>query len=92
MMNIITGNLLPDNGYVAWKEKDIRTLGADYRSILGYAISSVVQGGRSGLVIRDHKHIPACLGLKLQVPAQAFVYETGMKCMMKLKSKKKKTP
>ena len=37
MMNIITGNLLPDNGYVAWKEKDIRTLGADYRSILGYA-------------------------------------------------------
>lgn len=37
MMNIITGNLLSDNGSVAWKEKDIRTLGADYRSILGYA-------------------------------------------------------
>lgn len=37
MMNIITGNLRPDEGYVAWEDKDIRTLGADYRSILGYA-------------------------------------------------------
>lgn len=37
MMNIITGNIRPEKGRVRWKEKDIQELGADYRSVLGYA-------------------------------------------------------
>lgn len=37
MMNLITGNLRPDGGCIRWNGMDIRTLGADYRSILGYA-------------------------------------------------------
>lgn len=37
MMNLITGNLRPDGGSVRWNGADIRTLGAGYRSILGYA-------------------------------------------------------
>ncbi len=37
MMNIITGNLRPDDGHVTWKDQDIRTLGPDYRAVLGYA-------------------------------------------------------
>lgn len=37
MMNLITGNLRPDGGCICWKGEDIRTLGAAYRSVLGYA-------------------------------------------------------
>lgn len=37
MMNIITGNVRPENGSVCWEGRDIRELGASYRSILGYA-------------------------------------------------------
>lgn len=37
LMNIITGNIKPTEGFVLWEGKDIRALGADYRSILGYA-------------------------------------------------------
>lgn len=37
LMNIITGNIKPTKGVVLWEGKDIRDLGADYRSILGYA-------------------------------------------------------
>lgn len=37
MMNLITGNLRPDSGCIRWNGADIRTLGAGYRSILGYA-------------------------------------------------------
>ncbi len=37
LMNIITGNVKPTAGTVCWKEKEIRTQGAAYRSILGYA-------------------------------------------------------
>lgn len=37
LMNIITDNLQPDSGEVFWKDTAIKTLGAKYRSILGYA-------------------------------------------------------
>ena len=37
LMNIITGNLEPSNGIVKWDEKEIKKLGANYRSLLGYA-------------------------------------------------------
>lgn len=37
LMNIITGNIKPDSGEVKWNGKDIKALGAEYRSILGYA-------------------------------------------------------
>lgn len=37
LMNLITGNLRPTAGEVLWNGRDIRTLGADYRSLLGYA-------------------------------------------------------
>lgn len=37
LMNIITGNVKPDSGRVFWKGKDVKALGAEYRSILGYA-------------------------------------------------------
>ena len=36
-MNIITGNLKPSSGKVLWNGKNIRDMGADYRSLLGYA-------------------------------------------------------
>lgn len=37
LMNIITGNVDPDAGTVLWEGAEIRSLGAAYRSILGYA-------------------------------------------------------
>lgn len=37
LMNIITGNLKPTAGQVKWDGKEIRSLGADYRSLIGYA-------------------------------------------------------
>ena len=37
LMNIITGNLNPSSGKVLWNGKNIRDMGADYRSLLGYA-------------------------------------------------------
>lgn len=37
LMNIITGNLKPSSGKVLWNGKNIRDMGADYRSLLGYA-------------------------------------------------------
>lgn len=37
LMNIITGNLTPDEGAVLWQGQPIQTLGAGYRRILGYA-------------------------------------------------------
>lgn len=37
LMNIVTGNLKPDSGQVLWDGEDIKTLGAKYRSIIGYA-------------------------------------------------------
>lgn len=37
LMNIITGNVPQTAGTVLWNEKEIRSLGAVYRSILGYA-------------------------------------------------------
>lgn len=37
LMNIITDNLQPDSGEVHWEGAAIKTLGAKYRSILGYA-------------------------------------------------------
>ena len=37
LMNIISGNLRPTGGQVRWEGKEIRALGASYRSILGYA-------------------------------------------------------
>ena len=37
LMNIITGNLMPTSGTVCWNGEDIRSLGASYRSLLGYA-------------------------------------------------------
>ncbi|WP_300713941.1 ABC transporter ATP-binding protein [uncultured Acetatifactor sp.] len=37
LMNIISGNLRPTGGQVRWEGKEIRALGAAYRSILGYA-------------------------------------------------------
>ena len=37
LMNIITGNLKPDAGQVKWNGQDTSVLGAEYRSILGYA-------------------------------------------------------
>ena len=36
LMNIISGNLPPDTGKVLWNGEDTRTLGADFRSILGF--------------------------------------------------------
>lgn len=37
LMNIITANLRPSGGTVKWDGTDIRTLGASYRALLGYA-------------------------------------------------------
>lgn len=37
LMNIIVGNLKPSEGYVQWDGKNIKDMGALYRSILGYA-------------------------------------------------------
>ncbi|MCM1233715.1 MAG: ATP-binding cassette domain-containing protein [Butyrivibrio sp.] len=37
LMNIITGNIKPTDGTVLWDNSDIRTLGADFRSLIGYA-------------------------------------------------------
>ena len=37
LMNIITGNLNPSSGKVLWNGKNIRDMGADYRSLLGNA-------------------------------------------------------
>ena len=37
LMNIVTGNLKPDGGQVLWDGKEIKSLGAQYRSIIGYA-------------------------------------------------------
>lgn len=37
LMNIITGNIKPTDGEVLWDGSDIRTLGASFRSLIGYA-------------------------------------------------------
>lgn len=37
LMNIITGNVTINNGVVLWDKKEITSLGAEYRSIIGYA-------------------------------------------------------
>lgn len=37
LMNIITGNLQPTSGTVKWNGESLYSLGADYRSLLGYA-------------------------------------------------------
>lgn len=37
LMNIVTGNLKSDGGQVLWDGKEIKSLGAQYRSIIGYA-------------------------------------------------------
>lgn len=37
LMNIITGNLVPEKGRVLWDGEDIRSLGARFRSLIGYA-------------------------------------------------------
>lgn len=37
LMNIITGNLQPTGGTVKWNGESLQSLGADYRSLLGYA-------------------------------------------------------
>lgn len=37
LMNIITGNLRPDGGTVKWNGESLQSMGADYRSLLGYA-------------------------------------------------------
>lgn len=37
LMNLITGNIRPAGGEIKWEGKNIRDLGAAYRSLLGYA-------------------------------------------------------
>lgn len=37
LMNIITGNIKPSNGQVLWDGNDIKILGSQYRSVIGYA-------------------------------------------------------
>lgn len=37
LMNIITGNIRPTAGHVLWEGKEIGELGADFRSLIGYA-------------------------------------------------------
>ena len=37
LMNIITGNLKPDGGTVKWNGESLQSMGAAYRSLLGYA-------------------------------------------------------
>lgn len=37
LMNIITGNILPDEGVVLWQGENIRDMGEGFRSIIGYA-------------------------------------------------------
>lgn len=37
LMNIITGNIKPNDGQVLWDGHDIKILGSKYRSIIGYA-------------------------------------------------------
>lgn len=37
LMNIITGNMKPTSGEALWEGKEIRGMGAAYRSLLGYA-------------------------------------------------------
>lgn len=37
LMNIITGNLLPEEGKILWDGQEIKKLGAGYRAVLGYA-------------------------------------------------------
>lgn len=37
LMNIITGNILPDEGDVLWQGENIRDMGGRFRSVIGYA-------------------------------------------------------
>lgn len=37
LMNIITGNLEPTEGTIKWEGKEVKELGSNYRSLLGYA-------------------------------------------------------
>lgn len=37
LMNIITGNLEPTEGTIKWDGKEVKELGSNYRSLLGYA-------------------------------------------------------
>lgn len=37
LMNIITGNLCADSGMVKWNGENVQSMGAAYRSLLGYA-------------------------------------------------------
>ena len=37
LMNLITCNLRPDEGSIHWNGTEIRSLGAEYRAVLGYA-------------------------------------------------------
>ena len=37
LMNIITGNLEPTEGTIKWEGKEVKGLGSNYRSLLGYA-------------------------------------------------------
>ena len=37
LMNIITGNLEPTEGNIKWEGKEVKELGSNYRSLLGYA-------------------------------------------------------
>lgn len=37
LMNIITGNIKPSGGQVRWDGEEIKKMGAEYRSLLGYA-------------------------------------------------------
>ena len=37
LMNIITGNLEPTEGIIKWEGKEVKELGSNYRSLLGYA-------------------------------------------------------
>lgn len=37
LMNIITGNLEPTEGTLKWNGKEVKELGSNYRSLLGYA-------------------------------------------------------
>ena len=37
LMNIITGNLEPTEGTIKWERTEVKELGSNYRSLLGYA-------------------------------------------------------
>ncbi len=70
LMNIITGNLQPDDGRVLWNGTPLKSLGVDYRRMLGYAPQQ--QGLYDGFTGR---RFLSYLGTLKEIPKKALAAE-----------------